>query len=145
MNAISHEAYRLSYHPRRYGGLDTDPLAGIMLPGSRCPRLEWMELPDRRPPLLDVVRDASEFAKNFLRTGKSSSAVEALAVPAMNGGQPAQCSEADQHLIELLKKQAELAEDVTPAGERAYTLVVREIARAQAEITAEKQMEQGHA
>src|SRR5262249_55303729 len=63
MTAISHEAYRLSYHPRRYGGADTDPLAGVMLPGSRCPRLELMEMPEKTRPMVDVVRDATTFAK----------------------------------------------------------------------------------
>jgi hypothetical protein len=144
MTAISHESYRLSYHVRRYGGMDTDPLAGVMLPGSRCPRLEWMELPEKTKPLLDVVHDASAFAKQFLRTGKSSSGVEAVAappMPAMNGGEPVQRSEAEQRLAGLLKQQLELAEDVTPEGEKAYALVVSEIARVQAEIDAARKME----
>jgi hypothetical protein len=154
MAAISHEAYRLSYHPRRYGGMDTDPLAGVMLPGSRCPRLEWMELPEKTKPLLEVVRDASEFAKRFLRTGKGSAAVDvasqpgtssAAPMPTMNGGEPVQRSEAEQRLAGLLKQQLELAEDVTPAGEKAYALIVSEIARVQAEIDAARKMEmQGH-
>jgi hypothetical protein len=143
MTAISHEAYRLSYHPRRYGGMDTDPNAGIMLPGSRCPRLEWMENPARTRPMMDVVRDASEFARQFLRTGKSSGAVEVVAapLPAMNGGEPVQCSEAEQRLADLLREQNRLAEDVTPAGEAEYRRVVAAIAAVQDEITATKQME----
>jgi hypothetical protein len=145
MAAVSHEFYRTSYHPRRYGGQDTDPLAGIMLPGARCPRLEWMEQPQRTRSLADVTRDASVFAREYLRTGKSSSAVEAASVPLMNGGERVR-TEAEQRLSDLLLQQAKLAEDVTPAGERAYALIVREIERAQAAISAEKQVEQqGHA
>jgi hypothetical protein len=90
-----------------------------------------------------VVREATAFAKQFLRTGKGSAAVEAVSVPAMmNGGQR---TEAEQRLASLLKQQMELAEDVTPAGEKAYALIVSEIARVQAEVTAEKQMEAQHA
>jgi hypothetical protein len=147
MTAISHETYRLSYHPRRYGGMDTDPLAGIMLPGSKSIRLEWVEQPERTRPLLDVVRDASEFAKQFLRTGKSSSAVEVVAAlaPVMNGSEPVQRSEAEQRLGALLKQQAELAEDVTPAGETEYQRVVSKIAKVQAVIMAEQAIgAQGH-
>jgi hypothetical protein len=120
MTAIAHEFYRCSYHPRRYGGLDSDPNAGLMLPGGRVPRLEWLEQPSRTRPLLDVVRDASEFAKRFLRTGKSSSAVEVVAapLPATNGGEPAQLSAAEQRLGALLKRMAELAEDDSPQGEQ---------------------------
>jgi hypothetical protein len=148
MTAISHEAYRCSYHPRRYGGMDTDPLAGLSLPGSKCPRLEWVELPEKTRPMVDVVRDASEFARQFMRTGKSSSTVEppiTNVIPAANGrGEAPLRSEAEQRLGALLKKQAELAEDVTPAGEQAYAAVVREIAKAQDEITATKQIEAQH-
>jgi hypothetical protein len=146
VNAISHESYRLSYHPRRYGGMDADPLAGHMLPGSRCPRLEWMELPERTRPMVDVVHDASEFAKRFLRTGKSSSAMSAVApTPVTNGGEPPQRTEAEQRLAGLLKRQAELAEDVSPAGEAEYQRNVSEIARVQTEIDAAKRVEQQHA
>jgi hypothetical protein len=147
MTAISHEAYRCSYKPRRYGGLDSDPLAGSMLPGGRAPRLEWLEEPERTRAMVDVVADASAFARQFMRTGKSSSTVEATAVPvpSTNGqGEAPPRSAAEQRLVELLKKQAELAENVTPQGEAEYQLIVREIAQAQAEVTATKQMEQQH-
>jgi hypothetical protein len=136
MTAISHESFRVSYHPRRYGGMDTDPLAGLSLPGSRSPRFEWAEHPERVRPLVDVKRDASAFAKEFLRTGRGSAGVAAP------NGAPVQRTDAEARLVGLLKQQMELAEDVTPAGEKAYALIVSEIAKAQAEVTAEKQMEQ---
>jgi hypothetical protein len=140
LTAISHESYRVSYHARRYGGMDTDPLAGHMLPGSRCPRVEWLEQPERTRPMVDVVRDASEFAKRFLRTGKSSSAVEVVAVPllTMNGGER---SDAEQRLASLLKKQAELEGDLSLQGEREYQRVVAAIAAVQTEIDAARKME----
>jgi hypothetical protein len=145
ITSISHESYRLSYHPRRYGGMDTDPLAGSMLPGSRCPRLENMELPERTRPLVDVVRDASEFAKRFLRTGKGSATVEAtetnVSVATNGQGEPLPRTEAEQKLGALLRRQHELSEDVSPQGEQEYRRIVSEIARVQDEITATKQME----
>jgi hypothetical protein len=99
-----------------------------------------MEAPQRTRPLLDVVRDASALAKQFLRTGKSSAGAmpETDTVPVMNGGQR---TDAEQRLASLLKRQVEIAEDVTPAGDAAYQRIVSEIAQVQAEITATKQME----
>jgi hypothetical protein len=151
MTSISHESFRVSYHPRRYGGMDTDPLAGVMLPGAKCPRVEWLEQPDRVRSLLDAVGDASEFAKRFLRTGKSSSVVVetvlhqpiADGAPApTNGGEGVQRTEAEQRRASLLDRMEELAKDVTPAGEAEYQRVVSAIAAVEAEITATKQMEQ---
>jgi hypothetical protein len=153
MTAISHELYKCSYHPRRYGGQDTDPLAGVMLPGGRCPRMEWVEEPARTRAMVDVVRDASEFAKNFLRTGKGSAqdfgsgaseVRQAQSRQSANGGEPVQRSEAEQRLSDLLKQMSRLAEDVTPAGEAEYLRVVSEIARVQAEVAAQQQMERQH-
>jgi hypothetical protein len=149
LTAISHESFRCSYHPRRYGGMDTDPLAGHMLPGSRCPRLEWTEQPERTRPMIHVVHDASEFAKRFLRMGKGSAVVEVVqpqvsktddSVSVTNGGNTPQRPEAEARLASLLKKQAELAEDMSPQGEQEYARVVSEIAKAQAEVTAQQQV-----
>jgi hypothetical protein len=147
LTVISHELYKCSYHPRRYGGLDTDPLAGHMLPGSRCPRLEWTEQPERTRPMVDVVADASTFAKQFLRTGKSSSGavvadVDNINIRPTNGQSEATPrTDAEVRLASLLKQQAKLAEDVSPEGERAYLVVVSEIARVQGEIDAARKME----
>jgi hypothetical protein len=97
--------------------------------------------------MVDVVRDASEFAKQFLRTGKGSAAVEATVaptMPAMNGGEPAQRSTSEQRLGALLKQMAELAEDVTPQGEQAYARVVSEVAQVEAELAAQQQVERQH-
>jgi hypothetical protein len=151
LTAISHESYRVSYHPRRFGGMDTDPLAGHMLPGSRCPRLEWMENPARTRPMVDVVRDASEFARQFLRTGKGSATAGTVqhqpiaddAPAPTNGGEAPQRTDAEVRLAFLLKKQSELAED--PAREAEYHDVVAAIARAQEEVAGEQRIgAQGH-
>jgi hypothetical protein len=142
MTAIAHESYRVSYRARKYGGQDA-PSAGQMLPGSRSPRLEWAEAPERVRPMAEVVREASSFAKQFLRTGKGSAGVEvAVAMPAINGGPR---TEAEARLASLLKRQIELAEDMSLQGEREYERVVEQIAAVQAEITAEQQVESQHA
>jgi hypothetical protein len=142
MTAIAHESYRVSYRARKYGGQDA-PSAGQMLPGARSPRLEWAEAPERVRPMLDVVREASSFAKEFLRTGKGSAGVEvAVAMPVINGGPR---TEAEQKLASLLRRQVELSEDMSLQGEREYERVVEQIAKVQAEITAEKQMEEQRA
>jgi hypothetical protein len=143
MAAISHEIFRISHHPRRFGGQDTD-LAGISLPGSRSPRVEWSEWPERVSPMEAVVRQASEFAKNFLRTGRSSSAVEVVAGPAPlpvtnGGGEAVPRSPSQQRLSELLLQMSKLSEDTSPQGEQAYLDVVRQVAELQAEVTAEQQ------
>jgi hypothetical protein len=159
MAAISHESFRVSYHARRFGGADADPLVGHSLPGSRSPTWQLAEDPGRVRPMVDVVRDASEFAKQFLRTGKGSAAVEVVATTVSTNGKgdaPAtqigdgltnlgsQRSDAEQRLSDLLMQMSKLAEDVTPAGEAEYLRVVGEVARVQAEITAQQQVERQH-
>jgi hypothetical protein len=161
MTAISQELFRTSHHPRRFGGADTDVLAGHALPGSRAPTLQLAENPSRVRPLLDVVTDASAFAKNFLRTGKGSATVEVVATPVPANGQghgpgtpqlgkpPSdlaarehadfsawgakvqQRTGAEQRLSDLLIQMSKLAEDGSEEGERRYHEVVGEIAKLQ--------------
>jgi hypothetical protein len=156
MTAISHEAHRVSHHPRRFGGADTDPLAGHSLPGSRSPTLQLAEDPSRVRPMVDIVREASEFARRFLKTGVGSAAVEVVAIPVPTNGQgearirnappgrevpfAPQRTGAEQRLSDLLVQMAKLAEDVTPAGEAEYLRVVGEVAKVQAEVAAEQKV-----
>jgi hypothetical protein len=153
MTAIAHECFRTSYHPRRYGGADRDPLAGISLPLSRAPTLQLLEDPARVRPMVDVVADASAFAKQFLRTGKGSAGVPTPNLEAAtNGGvsinhtviAAPQRSDAEQRLSDLLKQMSKLAEDGSPEGERRYLEVVSQVAQVQAEITAQQQVEAQH-
>jgi hypothetical protein len=145
MTAISHELFKVSHRPRFYGGRD-GPLAGVSLPGSRAPTLQLAEDPARVRPMADVVREASEFARRFLHTGKGSAGVEVVAAPvSTNGkgdapgpqiGKPlsdlgSQRSDAEQRLSNLLAQMAKLAEDGSEEGERRYHEVVGEIARLQ--------------
>jgi hypothetical protein len=155
MTAISHELFKASHHPRRYGGADTDPLAGHSLPGSRSPTLQLAEDPMRVRPMADVVADASAFAKQFLHTGKSSSAgapdqkdaphgqmrvADAQPKQAVINGEALQRTDAEQRLSDLRVQMAKLAEDVTPAGEAEYLRVVAEMAKVDAEVRAEQKV-----
>jgi hypothetical protein len=99
--------------------------------------------------MVDVVRDASTFAKLLLRTGKGSAGVQAtatdVAVPTNGQGEAPRRTEAEQKLSALLKEMSRLAEDVTPAGEAEYLRVVSEVAKVQAEVAAEQKVgAQGH-
>jgi hypothetical protein len=153
MTAISHESFRISYHPRRYGGLDADVFAGMQLPGSRAPTLQLLENPSGVRPMMDVVADATAFAKSFLHTGRGSASMngvqqqqtvaDSLGVPPVTSGDtaPVQYTEAAARLAYLLKQQAVLSEDITPAGEEAYAACVAEIVEAQAAVSAEQRSE----
>jgi hypothetical protein len=145
--AITHELWKIGGRPRRYGGMDK-PGDGIDFPGGRCPRLEWLNLPERVKSLATVCAEASALASAIMRTGRSTSHVESLATDAAvstNGqGESPQRTEAEQRLASLLKRQHELAED--PAREAEYQRVVSEVVEAQAAVSAEQQVgAQGHA
>jgi hypothetical protein len=79
LTAISHELFRTSYHPHRYGGQDTDPLVGHSLPGSRSPTLQLAQNPAGVREMSAVVADATAFAKKLLWTGKGSADERAVA------------------------------------------------------------------
>ena len=116
--------------------------AEVSLPGSKCSRpVDWLGFPEREPALVDVIKAANEHASKLMRSGKvaqpellppDTPARRRRLPPAAsgNGGEtPDPVPTTDQaRLAALLKRQAELAEDMTPAGEAAYQQVVAEIA-----------------
>ena len=85
-------------------------------------------------PFADALRAASKFAVDMMK-GKLD---PLAALPPAGNGQTAHTDETaspgpvrsdqQERLAALLKKQAALAEDITPAGEAAYQQVVAEIA-----------------
>jgi hypothetical protein len=103
-------------------------------PGAACPKNELRGRPGDITPFADALRQASKFAEDMMRGRLDPLA----AVPPAAHGQSAQTdetpspgpvrSEQQERLAELLRKQAALAEDLTPAGEAAYQQVVAEIA-----------------
>jgi hypothetical protein len=124
------------------GGQVEKPHAGIHFPGARCPRHELVHLPEKIIPLPDVLKQASEHASNIMRGIKSTNGGLETSAPAVNGGETVR-SPAEQRLGALLKKQAAMVED-TSVDEAAYARLVSEIAEAQAEVTATKQIGAQH-
>jgi hypothetical protein len=63
--ALKHEIFRVGARPRRYGGMDRDPDAGLDYPGAKCPRLDLANLPDMVPPLVNVFKAAGDYASSL--------------------------------------------------------------------------------
>jgi hypothetical protein len=140
--ALSHEMYRVGGHPMLGGGQVEEPHAGINFPGARTPRFELTHQPQRITPLATVLQEASAHAGRIMR-GQKSSAPAAAAVSAMviNG---APRSAAEETLGALLKKQSVMAEDPS-IDEADYKRLIDQIAEAQAQVSAEKRVEQQRA
>jgi hypothetical protein len=139
--ALTHEMYRVGGRPMMGGGQVEKPHAGIHFPGSKCPRFELIHTQDKITPFVDVLKQATTHAGSILR-GKPIAAPIDVSVPVTTNGQgeAPQRTEAQIRLASLLKKQAELAENVTPAGEAAYRAQMELIRQAQDEVTAEQQL-----
>jgi hypothetical protein len=164
--ALAHESYRISYTARRYGGHVEAPDAGHSLPGSRCPRVEWAEDPERIRPLKDVFAEAAEFGKARLR-GKDGTAVNGAPIvngvpqqaiadslrpgggvqaaaatngddaPAANGqDESLPRTEAERQLGIALKELNKAAEDNSPEGEARYKAKLEEVTQLQDAVAA---------
>jgi hypothetical protein len=129
---LQFEFYRVGARP--FLGGRPGEIAEQNFPGAVCPRNEWRGMPDKIMPFADALRAASKFAVDMMR-GKLD---PLAALPPASNGQTIHTDEAaspgpvrsnqQERLAELLRKQAALAEDITPAGEAAYQQVVAEIA-----------------
>ena len=103
-------------------------------PGAACPRNEVRGRPLDITPFADALRAASKYAVDMMK-GKLD---PLAALPPEANGQTAHADETpspgpvrsdqQERLAALLKEQARLAEDMTPAGEAAYQAVVAQIA-----------------
>jgi hypothetical protein len=138
-HALAAELYRIGGRPR-VGGGQVEPYgvhAGINFPGSRVPRFELTHLPERIPALTTVLAEATAFASAIMR-GKRSSASPDVAVPAPVPTRPR--SAAEEALGNLLKRQAEMAEDAS-VDEAEYKRLIGQIVEAQAAVSAEQRAE----
>jgi hypothetical protein len=119
LRAVQHEIFKRGSRPKLYGGMDA-PDAGLDYPGGRSPDFQHVGLPDQIPSLTEVLRQASNFAIELLRSGKVGGAIASVS----NGGSrtPTQI-----RLADLMRQQLELAAD--PEKEHEYMQVVREIAQ----------------
>jgi hypothetical protein len=140
VQVTAHELYKIGARPRRYGGMDK-PGDGLDFPGGRCPDIRLANLQEEIKSLPAVCAEASALASSIMRTGRSTSYVEPVAVSSNGQGEPRQRTEAEQRLFDLNSQLVKLGEDITPAGEQKYQRVVSEIAIVQTEIDAARKME----
>jgi hypothetical protein len=145
-HALTAELYRVGGRPMMGGGQVEKPHAGIHFPGAKCPRFELVHMQDKITPFADVLKQATAHASNILR-GKPIAAPIDVSVPVTTNGQgeAPQRTDAEARLASLLKRQAELAEDLSPAGEVAYRAQMEFVRQAQDEVTAEQQLGARHA
>jgi hypothetical protein len=166
---LAHESFRLSYTPRLLGGQQEAPDAGLSLPGSKSPRVEWELQPERILPMADVFAAASEHGKARLR-GKSGTVVnnvpivngapqqgvaDALPGEATNGGDAPAANvqgesplrtAAEARLGLELRELNRLSNDTSPAGQIAYDAKLEKVRQAQDAVAAEQGIGvQGHA
>jgi hypothetical protein len=137
-DALAHEFFRTSRVPF-LGGKPGEKIVPS-LPGAACSRMtDWLNLPERETPLVDAFKESAAYASRRMRetaaqpmplaaNGKGATpppapaAIEAPPVPPL--AEPGELSG-------LLARQAELANDITPEGEKAYQKIVARIAQLQ--------------
>jgi hypothetical protein len=125
---LMHDIYRVGARPFRGG--DPNEVKQPDFPGGQCPDHRWLGQPDKIEPFGARMRKASQAAVDVMN-GKIPGSGE---VPKENftsvpDTPPAPVRIPDQEkLSALLRRQAQLAEDITPAGEAAYNEVVAQIA-----------------
>jgi hypothetical protein len=130
--AVSHQLYKCGARPPLLGR--PNELIEAPFPGGVCPDHRLRGLVDQIPSLTDVLADGSRMASRIMRGGPVPATTPAASPPAASGNgethDPVRTPD-QAKLAALLKKQAALAEDITPAGEAAYQAVVAEIAALQ--------------
>jgi len=135
-DALAREFFRTSRVPFLGGRAGEKPVPSLS--GATCSRpTDWLNLPEREAPLIEACKNAMQYASRRMRetaaasvplavNGHSDAAaatiVELPAVPTL--AEPGE-------LAGLLKRQAELATDISPAGEAEYQKIVARIAALQ--------------
>ena len=139
MQLLANEEFRISSVP--FLGGHAGERGSPSLPGSKCPKLEWQLTPEKVMPFAERIKLASEFAvetlKKEIRAPGKNNVPRTVQVPAaVNGAEPRPRTDAEARLSDLLNRQAEAANDITPAGEEKYKAIVAEIIATTAEIDA---------
>jgi hypothetical protein len=154
-SALAHESFRLSYVPRLLGGQLEAADAGLALPGSRCPRVEWQLQPERISPLQDVFAAAGSYGKQALRGTRpidvpvsvpaTNGDAGAGAAPITNGGDtpvtnrdgtPLELTDAERQLSIALQELNQAAEDNSPEGELRYKAKLERVTQLQDAVAA---------
>jgi hypothetical protein len=139
--AVSSFLFKIGGRPTQTGGQHQANVPPAF-PGGRCPKIEWLQTPDRLPDLVAEYRLASKYASDVMRNVTRVDAVPAS--PAMNGaahphlpanaspaeagqssvGPPPQAApqkaEPNPALARILARQAVLAMRDDPASEAEY-------------------------
>jgi hypothetical protein len=127
---LMHEIYRVGARP--FVGGSPGELKQVDLPGGQSPRHEWLGTPDKIEPFGARMRRASKAAIEVMKgkiPGGEVPDTPSAPQPLGNSTPPPPSGNGDQPtLAALLKRQQQLAEDMTPAGEAAYAEVVKQIA-----------------
>jgi hypothetical protein len=97
-------------------------------PGAVCPRNEVRGRPLDITSFADALRAASKFAVDMMKGKLDPLASDAAQKGTDNISSGPVRTDQQERLAELLREQARLAEDMTPAGEAAYQAVVAQIA-----------------
>ncbi|MFO1099738.1 MAG: hypothetical protein U1E81_16095 [Xanthobacteraceae bacterium] len=134
VRAVECELYRVGARPALGGGVDRQRPPSF--PGGKSPAIELALQPGAIRPLVDVLREASQHAGEIMKTGRASGVVPVamVPIPPQAGGKPRERTDAEARLAALLKKQIELAEDVSPHGDELYAANLAEIVKVQSEI-----------
>src|SRR5262245_32816102 len=135
-DALSHEFFRTSRTPFLGGNPGERPVPS--LPGATCSRpTDWLNLPEREPPLIEACKSAMEYASRRMR--ETAAASPPLAANG-NGNAAAPINEAPPPMPALaepgekralLMRLNELSRDTSPQGEAQYQEVLRQIAALQ--------------
>ena len=131
---LMHELYRVGARP--FVGGTAGEIKQVDLPGGQCPDHRLLGQPQLIEPFGARMRRASQAAIDVMRgkipehASATLPSVPDTPPPSGNGGEtPDPVPTTDQaKLAALLKRQAQLAEDMTPEGEAKYQAVVAEIA-----------------
>lgn len=126
---LSYEFYRVSADPF-LGGVPGERRQPS-LPGAVSPRIDQQLQPDKIKPFSDALRQASEFAVSAMQSKLDPLRAFNEPVASVDGER----TDKEQQLAALLKKQAELANDITPEGEAKYMAVVAELTKLSSEHT----------
>ena len=113
---LSFEFYRISADP--FLGGQPGERRQLSLPGAVCPRLDWQLTPDKITPFADAIHMANKFGVETM--GTTLDPLKAQNVAEVVASVDGERTDKEQQLAALLAKQAQLAMDVSPAGEAAY-------------------------
>jgi hypothetical protein len=135
--AVTSFLFKIGGRPTQTGG-QHQPNVPPAFPGGRCPKIEWLQTPDKLPDLVAQYRDASRYASDVMRGVRADAAPASPASPGVAAQSDAaqsaatviaplptpqaapQKAEPNPALAKILARQAVLAMRDDPASEAEY-------------------------